>query len=970
MQNPPNRTSRPADPSAVSFLTTLPAEIRNCVYELLFKREDPVLLHNADVYHASHPFRGALEDYYSEYEDGVGKDEAFRHDFHEGLALLSSCRQIHDEASGILYGGNTFIFSRLFDEEDCDELNSHEEYSQVDYAAKWLNEIETQFNRLKKVVIDVNATCCEGLCADSDVFEFLPLLRFVWKNPDSLKIISFGSASGALYTHEPTFEAADRDGEPWVDRARMFNNLLTAFAVHDVLDIRKYAFSNHLMSEIRILQFPERELGGAVGMRDGNEIVIDLNTHTVRGLDFGIARTGLVPRRTLGELVSRLNRISIKMTSKKPVTDFDGFKKLDDLLSKRSNHPTVLGAMLSSWPEPHAQTLVLEIAPAEVTALSTVRIDIKDLITLLRDGYPHRVSTICITLTPPSHTGAPQQSTTVSTEKLLRQTFLLLSDYILQAEEELSESPGINTVKALLEELDPFPELWIDGYGNLLHASTADMDAPLKFPYAEFLRPLLQTMENKGKQVAPSTEITSACVFAFSNPFAYKKMESCYTFRTWAGETLTIACAIGLVASIAGILAVYDGKPVPDWGSDLNLNALIALLSTVLRALLVVTVAQIISQRKWDWFSVTSARPLSDIQRFDYGSRGAYGALLLIPTVFLKDFVTLAAAVVLLLSFLVGPFAQQANGGSDGGPTTDLVAAILSSVVSPYGIENKIRTSCPTGNCTFSNLGPRPELEKAFFDSNQSMHSKVGMCNICTNVASLVTSKIESTEWSNNTVHSLPSGLNLSVGAGHFEVSTMKPTPDLTWMGSLLTDSVREASRWAYINATLLNIGSTPITASVCSLYPCTRTYKSTIKDSELHEWEAPSSAMRLQIPGAHHEELDLPTSRNSLSNTEYSYTTRREPCRVGPWTLYSGGFIPEGTATAELQLFDFTHEKYSFENMTWPEQCIYRQPAEFVKAVAMVMNDDIFDGYCQSYKTFDCFKNCKNSEFCQLEIW
>ncbi|KAI4943576.1 hypothetical protein J4E91_009213 [Alternaria rosae] len=475
-------------------------------------------------------------------------------------------------------------------------------------------------------------------------------------------------------------------------------------------------------------------------------------------------------------------------------------------------------------------------------------------------------------------------------------------------------------------------------------------------------------------------------------------MESCYIFRTWAGEALTIACAIGLVASIAGILAVYDGKPVPDWRGDLNLNALIALLSTILRALLVATVAQIISQRKWDWFSVTNARPLSDIQRFDYGSRGAYGALLLIPTVFLKDFVTLAAAFVLLLSFLVGPFAQQANGaapcsfpsatlnaslpfahrvprsggyipfigGVEGGPTPDLVAAILSSVVSPDGIENKIRTSCPTGNCTFSELGPRAELDKAFFDSNQSTHSTVGVCNMCTNVASLVTS--EATNLSDYTLHSLPSGLNLSVRTGHFEVATMKPTPDITWMGTLLTDSVREASRWAYVNATLLNIGSNPVTASVCSLYPCTRTYKSMIKDNELHEWEAPSEAMRIQIAGAHHEELDLPDYRNSLSNWEYEYTTRKEPCRVGPWTLYKGGFIPEGTATAELQLFDFTHERYTFENMTWPERCIYRQPAEFVKAIAMVMNDDIFDGYCQSYKTLDCFKNCKTSDFCQLE--
>ncbi|KAH6853011.1 hypothetical protein BKA58DRAFT_450321, partial [Alternaria rosae] len=485
----------------------------------LFKREDPVLLHNADAYHASHPFRGALEDYYSEYEAGIGKDEGFRHEFHEGLALLSSCRQIHDEASGVLYCGNMFIFSRLLEEEDCDDLNGDEEYFQVNYAGKWLKEIGSQFNRLKKVVIDVDAKCCEGLCGHSDDIELLPLLHLMWKYPDFLKIISSGSIGGALYTHEPTIGAADRDRQQWIDRARILNNLLTAFAVHDALDIRKYAFSSHLMSEVRILTCPMGKVRGSLLVSDEgktfqwkprkkcrpfrnlavdtreriaglilrhpDEIIIDLNTHTVRGLDFGIARTGLVLRRTIGKLVSRLSQISIKMTSKKPVTDFDGFKKLEDLLLKKLNHCAVLGAMLSSWPESNTQTLILEMACAEVTALSAVRIDIKDLMILLCDGYSRHDSTIRITLTPPSHIGAPQQSTTVSTETLLRQTFLLLSDYIIQAEEELSESLDITTVKALLGELDPFPDLWIDGYGNFLHASTANMDAPLEFAYGE-----------------------------------------------------------------------------------------------------------------------------------------------------------------------------------------------------------------------------------------------------------------------------------------------------------------------------------------------------------------------------------------------------------------------------------------------------------------------------------------------------
>jgi hypothetical protein len=79
-------------------------------------------------------------------------------------------------------------------------------------------------------------------------------------------------------------------------------------------------------------------------------------------------------------------------------------------------------------------------------------------------------------------------------------------------------------------------------------------------------------------------------------------------------------------------------------GAHILAPALLALLSTTLRAILVAIVSQVISQRKWLWYGKETLRPLSDLQKFDSGIRGSLGAMLLLSTVFWKDMVTLAAA--------------------------------------------------------------------------------------------------------------------------------------------------------------------------------------------------------------------------------------------------------------------------------------------------------------------------------------
>lgn len=73
----------------------------------------------------------------------------------------------------------------------------------------------------------------------------------------------------------------------------------------------------------------------------------------------------------------------------------------------------------------------------------------------------------------------------------------------------------------------------------------------------------------------------------------------------------SIILALGLINTIAALLATYNGRRADDWGLRVNLDALLAILSTILRALLVVLVSEVISQRKWDWCKGGRIHPLS-----------------------------------------------------------------------------------------------------------------------------------------------------------------------------------------------------------------------------------------------------------------------------------------------------------------------------------------------------------------------
>jgi hypothetical protein len=460
-------------------------------------------------------------------------------------------------------------------------------------------------------------------------------------------------------------------------------------------------------------------------------------------------------------------------------------------------------------------------------------------------------------------------------------------------------------------------------------------------------------------------------------------------FRSWTWEILSVILAIGLLVAITVLLVSFHGKPSPDWGARLNFNALLALLSTILRAMLVVTVSQIICQQKWDWYENEQARPLSDLQQFDSGSRGIFGALQLVPKVVLKDPVTLISAVVLVVSFLIGPFVQQAsrtmpctnpaadqkasipyahyvprsNGfesgypGNDGNPTPDTTVAILSSITAPGDVENQISPICSTGNCTFCDTDRKAASPK-YLVGESSLHPTIGMCNTCIDVSSLVARQGNASAF--DTLYTLPNGFNVSLKAGSAELAMIKPSPDLSWIGELLTPELRTMSRWAYVNATFIAINypnNTAGLAAVCVLYPCLRTYTASITNDKLLEKEVTSEVMEIDVTNP--AWLEYVPGLNARQNYYQHYAAVQNPCYVDGQVYNANGDTPPFLNATTLSLYDFSDPRQStYRNISLPESCIYRHHAQFAMAISKVLHEEVFYGTCDSYKGPRCSKS------------
>lgn len=444
--------------------------------------------------------------------------------------------------------------------------------------------------------------------------------------------------------------------------------------------------------------------------------------------------------------------------------------------------------------------------------------------------------------------------------------------------------------------------------------------------------------------------------------------------RLWAFEFVTSVFSLALMVAIGVTLIAYNGKPSPNWGPQINLNALLALLSTLLRAALVFLVSQVISQRKWHYFS-DRAQPLHHLQQFDSASRGSLDALSLIPTVVFNDSIALTAAIVLVVSFLIGPFVQQASRAAeccftmdgvsatipyahfvprDGGynevatgpykPSTNLSIALLSAVTAPQGVENGIVVNCPTGNCTFSGTDAREARKMGFHNSEHSIHSTVGVCSSCTDLSSLISNL-------NSTAPHLPNDVRLGLvnASNGTVVLEVRPSPNLDWMNELLTEETKTYARWAYTNVTLLSRGLDGYFAAACSLYPCLRTYNTSYINNELSEKVIRSCVMGPEIKSDNTTDAFLTlNSINGSTNFDFDYVAADPFCQTSSTTSSRDSATHNNTQT--LSYYGPTSEKdkepfsLAFHKITTFDRCIYRHSRRMASAMATTLNKHFFE--------------------------
>lgn len=94
---------------------------------------------------------------------------------------------------------------------------------------------------------------------------------------------------------------------------------------------------------------------------------------------------------------------------------------------------------------------------------------------------------------------------------------------------------------------------------------------------------------------------------------------------SWTFEIIGCVVSIGFLIAIIVVLFEYDGKPMPDWPYGITLNALISVLSTVMKATMAFVLTECLAQLKWSWFH--SGNKLSDLAALDAASRGVGGAV-------------------------------------------------------------------------------------------------------------------------------------------------------------------------------------------------------------------------------------------------------------------------------------------------------------------------------------------------------
>lgn len=72
----------------------------------------------------------------------------------------------------------------------------------------------------------------------------------------------------------------------------------------------------------------------------------------------------------------------------------------------------------------------------------------------------------------------------------------------------------------------------------------------------------------------------------------YQPLDKVATLKQWTWEFVALFSSMAAFVAMVILLVISDGKPQPEWAYDLNINTLIAVLATLLRAAMLFILAE------------------------------------------------------------------------------------------------------------------------------------------------------------------------------------------------------------------------------------------------------------------------------------------------------------------------------------------------------------------------------------------
>ena len=321
--------------------------------------------------------------------------------------------------------------------------------------------------------------------------------------------------------------------------------------------------------------------------------------------------------------------------------------------------------------------------------------------------------------------------------------------------------------------------------------------------------------------------------------------------------------------------------------------------------------------------------------------------------------------------------------------TTD---AIRMSLTRPAAIEQQVDSSleCPTGNCTFPVGDPiEDEGNVEYTGEPFASYTTVGLCSRCVDISSLIKTTIERSPGVYSTNNTLPNGLFLSSQAGVTHAITANATipgsnydspaegrafRHVDWAGDL----VPPEAAFSFSNLTILTRSNATckevfrpdgtleycpptLVAVICPIYPCMRTYKTTVINNKVHETKIGSTPLLPAVvagnwvPNQNSSDAPINTSGRfevpfiAKRDASYPYVGIKSPCRSKDGTqVYTRQNMSLAQNTTFLHIYDKLQPngRYNTTSVIAPPECLYMHGAAFGEAISDELQE-ILGGDC-----------------------